>query len=210
MNSPVCVICDISQTYLNFLTDLILPEYFNIQDLVDMVDYILGLLCIVCIVVSVPVCGSLLFFYRSIHSTKKNILTRLDELFVITCTFYVCMQCIVCLFSLLNDFRNGYLYLTFYIIQYGSLALCLTIAIALSCSRVFIIIRVSLRAGVITSIRIACFSRQSFITWIMRRFRTLYSSSSSSSHILSPQQLEFTISIQRKVSKQPFLFCFCF
>ena len=75
---------------------------------------------------------------------KKNLLTRLDELFVLNFTFFVCVQSSVCLVSVLTKTRNDYLYLGCYIVLYGSLNIAFGIGIGLSYVRVLIIMEVSI------------------------------------------------------------------
>ena len=103
----------------------------------------IGSVSVLCILVSVFASSILYSYFRSVPSIKKNVLTRLDELYVINFTFFVCTQCSVCLFSLMCEARNDYVYLTFFIIIYGSLDLCDGIGIALSFCRVFILMSVS-------------------------------------------------------------------
>ena len=105
----------------------------------------IGSVSVLCILVSISASSILYSYYRSVPSIKKNLLTHLDELFVINFTFFVCVQCSVCLFSLLCEVRNDYLYLTFFIIIYGSLNLCGGIGIAFSFCRVFILVSRSSR-----------------------------------------------------------------
>ena len=105
--------------------------------------FAVGFLSILCILVSIFASTILCSYFRSIPYIKKNILTRLDELYVLNYTFFVCSQSCVCLFSLLTTFRNDYLYLAFYIILYGSFTVGFCIAIGLSLARVLIIMSVS-------------------------------------------------------------------
>ena len=105
----------------------------------------IGSVAVLCILVSVSASSILYSYFRSVPYIKKNVLTRLDELYVINFTFFVCIQCSVCLFSLLCNARNDFLYLTFFITIYGSLDLCGGIGIALSFCRVFILMWVSSR-----------------------------------------------------------------
>ena len=93
--------------------------------------------------VSISASSILYSYYGSVPYIKKNILTRLDELFIVNFTFFVFAQCSVCLFSLLCEARNDYIYLAFFITIYGSLDLCGGIGIALSFCRVFILVSVS-------------------------------------------------------------------
>ena len=103
----------------------------------------LGLLSCVCLFVSIPCCFILIRFFSSIPNLKKNILTHLEELLVMNLTFIVCCQCSVAIFSLVQACRNDYLYLLFYIVLYGAVAMVFGIGVALSFFRVFIIISVS-------------------------------------------------------------------
>jgi hypothetical protein len=109
----------------------------------DTLNLQIGSVSVLCILVSISAGCILCSYYRSVPHIKKNILTRLDELYVMNFTFFVCAQCLVCLFSLLCEARNEYLYLVFFIIIYGSFDLCGGIGIALSFCRVFIIFAVS-------------------------------------------------------------------
>ena len=102
----------------------------------------LGFLATACILVSVAAGGILCSYFRSIPYIRKNILTRLDELLVLNSTIFVCVQCSICLFSLLCKARNDFLYLAFYVVLYGSLVIGFGVTIGLSCSRVLIIILV--------------------------------------------------------------------
>ena len=104
----------------------------------------IGSVSVLCILASISASSILCSYYRSVPAIKKNILTRLDELYVMNFTFFVCAQCFVCLFSLLFELRNDYIYLVFFIIIYGSFDLCGVIGIALSFCRVFIIMSVSI------------------------------------------------------------------
>ena len=101
------------------------------------------MLCISCILISVSACTILCVYFRSVPFIKKNILTRLDELFVLNYTFFVCVQSSVCLLSVLTKARNDYLYLVCYIVLYGSLNIGLGLSIGLSIARVLIIMAVS-------------------------------------------------------------------
>ena len=104
---------------------------------------LLGVVSTLCIIVSVFACFFLCNHYRSVPVIKKNILTRLDEMLIINFTFFVLVQCLVSIFSLLSESRSEYLYLAFYAILYGSLAILFGIGLGLSFARVFIIIWVS-------------------------------------------------------------------
>ena len=115
----------------------------NFQSFPSTLDLMLGILSSVCILLSVSVCITLCCFFRSIPYIKKNLLTFLDELLVVNFTIFVCVQCSVCLFSLICSARNQYVYLAFYIILYGSAVLGLGIGIVLSFARVFILLWVS-------------------------------------------------------------------
>jgi hypothetical protein len=104
-----------------------------------------------------PCCGGYTRFFTDNITTQQklfcfvllcfvgcgNILTRLDELLVLNSTIFVCVQCSICLFSLLCKARNDFLYLAFYVVLYGSLVIGFGVTIGLSCSRVLIIISVS-------------------------------------------------------------------
>ena len=103
----------------------------------------IGSVSVLCILVSISASSILCSYYWSVPQIKKNILTRLDELYVMNYTFFVCAQCLVSLFSLLFEARNDFVYLAFFIIIYGSFDLCGGIGIALSFCRVFIIMAVS-------------------------------------------------------------------
>ena len=103
----------------------------------------IGFISILCILISVSACSILCRYYRSVPYIKKNILTRLDELLVLSYTFFICFQCFVCLLSVMCEARNDYVYLAFYIILYGSLAIAFGITIGLSFCRVLIIMSVS-------------------------------------------------------------------
>ena len=103
----------------------------------------LGLLSISCLGSSSVCCLILFNYFSSIPSIKKNVLTRLDELLVLQLTFSVFCQCSVCLFSLVTNWRNDYLYLIFFIVMCSSLLMSFSILVALSFSRVFILLIVS-------------------------------------------------------------------
>ena len=110
-----------------------------------MLELQLGLLSLVCLVNS-TVCGFILFsYFSSLQPIKKNVLTRLDELFVLQLTCFSFCQCSVCMFSLVTDWRNDYIYLVFFIVMYSSLAMAFSTVLALSFSRVFIIHSVSIK-----------------------------------------------------------------
>ena len=103
----------------------------------------IGCVSVLCILISISACSILCSYYRSVPYIKKNILTRLDELYVINFTFLACLQCLICLFSLLCEARNDYVYLVFFFIVYGSVSLCFEMSTVLSVCRVFIIMAVS-------------------------------------------------------------------
>ena len=109
----------------------------------DTQDIQLGLLAIVCIIISITCCFILLCYFSSIPTIKKNVLTRLDELLVLNLALIVVFQCSVCLFSLVQCWRNDYLYLVFYNLLYGGVVNCCGIGVALSFFRVLIILSVS-------------------------------------------------------------------
>jgi hypothetical protein len=97
-----------------------------------------------CSVLSMSACTILCSYFRSVPNIKKNILTRLDELFVLNFTFFVCAQSCVCLLSVLTTARNDYLYLACYVVLYGSLNIGFGIAVGLSFARVLIMaVRIS-------------------------------------------------------------------
>ena len=98
---------------------------------------------ILCILVSIFISSILFSYYRSVPYIKKNLLTRLDNLYVLNFTFFVCGQCFVCIFSLLCDKRNDVLYLAVFVIITGSLTIVFGITIVLSFCRVYIIMAVS-------------------------------------------------------------------
>ena len=114
------------------------PQVFE-----DTQDIQLGLLSIVCIFISITCCFILLCYFSSIPTIKKNVLTHLDELLVLNLTLIVGVQCSVCLFSLVQSWRNDYLYLVFYNLLYGGIVNCCGIGVALSFFRVLIILSVS-------------------------------------------------------------------
>ena len=105
----------------------------------------IGILCVLLISLSITAGIILCIHYWSIPYLKKNVLTRLDELFVQNYIFFVIAQCCICLFSLLDENRNKYIYLFFYFILYTSLCIGFGVAIGLSCCRVLIITEVSSR-----------------------------------------------------------------
>ena len=86
----------------------------------DTQDIQLGLLAIVCIIISITCCFILLCYFSSILTIKENVLTRLDELLVLNLALIV----VVCLFSLVQCWRNDYLYLVFYNLLYGGEVNC--------------------------------------------------------------------------------------
>ena len=94
--------------------------------------------------VSLPAASSTVTTDLFLPSKRTSLLTLMNSL-SLTLLFVVCVQCSVCLFSLLCEVRNDYLYLTFFIIIYGSLNLCGGIGIAFSFCRVFILVSVSSR-----------------------------------------------------------------
>ena len=100
---------------------------------------LLRVLSCLCTLVSISACTIFCSYFRTVPFTKKNILTRLDELLVLNMTFFCCFQCSVCLLSLLCQAQNDYVYLAFYVILYGNLVSIKGIGIGLSFSRVFII-----------------------------------------------------------------------
>ena len=104
----------------------------------------IGSMCCICIFLSIFVSFILCSYYNTIPIIKKNILTHMDELFVLNFTFFVCSQCSVCLLSLMCEARNDFFYLAFFILVYGSLTLSSGILLLLSFCRVFIIIWVSI------------------------------------------------------------------
>ena len=67
-----------------------------------------------CLLISINCCFILLCYISSIPTIKKNVLTHLDELLVLNLALVVGVQCSVCLFSLVQTWRNDYLYLIFY------------------------------------------------------------------------------------------------
>ena len=109
----------------------------------DTHDLQLSFLSIVCLLISITCCIILLCYFSSIPTIKKNVLTYLDELLVLSLTLVVCVQCLVCLFSLVQVWRNDYLYLIFYIFLYGGVVCGFGIGFALSFFRVLIILSVS-------------------------------------------------------------------
>ena len=115
------------------------------QGLSDQEKLFIGCLCVLLISLSITAGIILCIHYRSIPYLKKNILTRLDELFVQNYIFFVSVQCCICLFSLFDGNRNKYIYLFFYFILYTSLCIGFGVAIGLSCCRVLIITEVSSR-----------------------------------------------------------------
>ena len=129
----------IKLTHNCFILLQVFPETIHLQ---------LCLLSILCILVSVSVCGILFSYYRTVPNIKKNIVTRLDELLILNSTFVVCFQCSVCLLSLLCGARNDYIYLAFFTIIYGSLAIGFGVFIGLSFSRVLIILYVSIQNNI--------------------------------------------------------------
>ena len=108
---------------------------------------------ILCILVSIFVSSILFSYYRSVSYIKKSLLTRLDNLLILNLTFGVCGQCFICIFSLLCDKRNEFLYLAVFVIIYGSLTIAFGITIVLSFCRVYIIMAVS-KHGCIKPFRI--------------------------------------------------------
>ena len=80
----------------------------------------IGCVSLLCILISFSACSILCSYYRSVPYIKKNILTRLDELYVINFTFLACSQCLLCLFSLVCEARNDYVYLVFFFTISGS------------------------------------------------------------------------------------------
>ena len=70
----------------------------------------IGLFCILCMLLRTS-------------TSKKNILTLLDELYVCNWNIFVFLQGFVYLLSLLCEARNDYVCLAFYVILYSSLAL---------------------------------------------------------------------------------------
>ena len=114
------------------------PQVFE-----DTQDIQLGLLSIVCIIISITCCFILLCYFSSIPTIKKNVLTHLDELLVLNLALVVGVQCSVCLFSLVQTWRNDYLYLFFYTLLYGGVVNALGVGVALSFFRVLIILSVS-------------------------------------------------------------------
>ena len=105
----------------------------------------LGAVSLVSFLVGFSACFILFSYFSSIPTIKKNLLTRLDELLVLTFTLFVCLQCSICLFSLAVDWRNDYLYIVFYVLLYGCMIMGFGIWLALNCARVFIILWVSKR-----------------------------------------------------------------
>ena len=120
-----------------------LYSFFLLQMCKEHIKLELGSLSVLCILVSISSCSILCSYFSTVPYIKKNILTRLDELLIQNFTFFVCFQCSVCLISLIQQERNDYLYLAFYIILYGSLVNIMGIGIGLSLSRVLIIVWVS-------------------------------------------------------------------
>ena len=99
-----------------------------------------------CIIICLTASAFLYKIYRKVQFLKRNILTLLDELYVYNYTFFVCLQCSICLFSLLTNqnLRNDHVYFVFYILLYGSLNIGFFVAICLSFCRVFIIHKVKI------------------------------------------------------------------
>ena len=117
------------------------------QVFTEKLNLVLILLSILCIVTSTFSTFILFNYFSSIPTIKKNTLTRLDEVFVLQLMFFIFCQCSVCLFSLVFDWRNDFLYLAFFIIIYFNMAMVLSIVVALSFCRVLIIHRVSLKVN---------------------------------------------------------------
>ena len=118
------------------------PGHFKLQ---------IGFLSLLCILLSISTSSILCSYYSSVPYIKKNILTRLDELYIHNWNIFVCVQCFVCLLSLFCDARNDYLYLTFYVVLYGSLTLGFGVTISLSFCRVLIIMEVCLQTWYVGS-----------------------------------------------------------
>ena len=119
-------------------------NYVHFQKLQGDIKFFLGSVSILCITISNAVSSILCAYYSSVPYIKKNILTRLDELFVRNWNIFVCLQGFVVLNSLIFNFRNEYVYFGFYVILYGSLALAFMVTISITICRVIIIIEVKL------------------------------------------------------------------
>ena len=102
----------------------------------------IGLLCAICMIVAIVAAGILYKYYKAVPYLKRNLLTRLDELYVFNYAFFVCLQCLICLISLSTEARNDYAYLVLFVILYTSLNIGFAVATALSFCRVFIIKKV--------------------------------------------------------------------
>ena len=127
-----------------YLDEVCIFRYLHFQVFEDTHDLPLSFLSIVCLFIGIMCCIILLCYFSSIPTIKKNVLTYLDELLVFSLTMVVCVQCSVCLFSLVQPLRNDYLYLVFYIILYGGVVNGFGIGVALSFFRVLIILSVSI------------------------------------------------------------------